>query len=110
MCCILQLTRVPWKDLQEGDSTESEDDSKEPMYEGRDMVSDSDVDKTQPTYKRKISDVIDAASGKLPGEYRHIRQSIKRVRPEFYIMLTSAQTMTPTPSSSSCDNCCQQHV
>ena len=37
------------KRFQPGDSTASEDDTEEPMYTGRDMVSDSDVGIPWPT-------------------------------------------------------------
>ena len=52
-------------------------------------------------------------SDKLPEEFRHIRQSTKRVKPEFYTTvdkLISTKPLLQTPSGFSCDNCRQRNV
>ena len=73
---------IPWKevksDLQPGESTAtSEKDTEEAIYEGRVAVSDSDGDILGPKKMRRISDVMEAPSDKLPEEFCHIQQSIK---------------------------------
>ena len=72
---------IPWKevpsDLQPGESTASEEDTEEAIYEGQDVVSDSDGDIPQPIKMQRISDVMEASSDKLPEEFHHIQQSIK---------------------------------
>ena len=73
---------IQWKevksDLKLGESTAtSEEDTEEAIYEGRVAVSDSDDDILGPKKIRRISDVMEAPSDKLPGEFCHIRQSIK---------------------------------
>ena len=80
---------IPWKkvpsDLQPGDSTaSSEGDTDEATNEGPGMISDSDGDIPRPRKMRRISDVMEAPSDKLPEEFRHIRHTIKQVKPEFY--------------------------
>ena len=47
-------------------------------------VSDSDEDIPRPIKTWRISDVMEAPSDKVPEEFCHIWQSIKRVKREFY--------------------------
>ena len=83
---------IPWKevpsDLHPGESTAtSEGDTEELIYEGRDAVSDSDGDVPRPIKMQRISDVMETPSDKLPEEFRHMQQSIKQVKPEFYTIV-----------------------
>ena len=80
---------IPWKevpsDLQPSESTAtSEGDTEELIYEGRDAVSDSDGDVPRTIKMQRISNFMETPSDKLPEEFRHIQQSIKQVKPEFY--------------------------
>ena len=83
---------IPWKEvpsyLLPGESTAtSEKDTKGAVYEGQDTVSGSDGVISRPITMRHISDVKEAPSDKPPEEFRHIRQYIKQVKPEFYTTL-----------------------
>ena len=79
-----QPEAVPWgqvsSEMVQGDSTASEDDA-EQNYNA--STTDSECD-TQPTKMRRVSIVHEATSDIMPEKFRHIRSSIKHVKPEFY--------------------------